>query len=162
MQIIEDDEEEKSVFRVNPTGSMRRSEYAETVKTLMTRTRGCELPGTYNPLVVGELFREQIKPWERLVHTFSSRILEAARFVVKSALDDATDEQTAANVLHEIVNPKLHDLSKALNEKIEEILEPHKSGHPITYNHYLTDNVQKAQAARRKRQLERVLRRTFS
>jgi hypothetical protein len=33
-------------------------------------------------------------------------------------------------------------------------LEPHLSGHPITYNHYLTDNVQKAQADRRRRQIE--------
>jgi hypothetical protein len=36
-----------------------------------------------------------------------------------------------------------------------ELLEPHFSGHPITYNHYLTDNVQKAQADRRRRTLEK-------
>ncbi|KAK5689249.1 hypothetical protein LTR17_026399 [Elasticomyces elasticus] len=33
--------------------------------------------------------------------------------------------------------------------------------HPITYNHYLTDNVQKAQSRRRRRKIETVLRKEF-
>lgn len=127
----------------------------------MIRTRGRELPGTYNPLVVGELFMEQCKPWESLVHRFTSDILDASHFAVKSALDYAADEDTAAGLLHEIINPKLYDLREALNEKIAEVLEPHKSGHPITYNHYLTENVQKAQAQRRRQQLKRVLQGIF-
>jgi hypothetical protein len=45
-----------------------------------------------------------------------------------------------------------------LDDKIEEILDPHENGHPITYNHYLTDNVQKAQTQRRKKALREVLR----
>jgi hypothetical protein len=36
----------------------------------------------------------------------------------------------------------------------DKILEPHISGHPITYNHYLTDNGQKAQAQRLRLKLE--------
>jgi hypothetical protein len=44
---------------------------------------------------------------------------------------------------------------------VKEILEPHLSGHSITYNHYLTDNVQKAQAARHRRQLEGNLKSFF-
>jgi hypothetical protein len=35
------------------------------------------------------------------------------------------------------------------------------SGHPITYNHYLTENVQKAQSQRRRQQLKRVLQGIF-
>lgn len=43
-----------------------------------------------------------------------------------------------------------------------ELLEPHYNGHPITYNHYLTDNVQKAQSDRRQRSLEKTLKEFFT
>ncbi|RMJ28725.1 DYNc [Aspergillus sp. HF37] len=119
------------------------------------------LSGTYNPLVVGELSTEQCKPWESLVHRFTSDILDAAHFAVKSALEYATDDDTAAGILHEIINPKLYDLKEALNEKITEILEPHKSGNLVTCNHYPVENVQNAQAQRRKRRLKRVLQGIF-
>lgn len=161
VKIVEDEDGDGNHREFIPSGTIRRSKYAEKVKDLMTRTRGRELPGTYNPLIVGDLFREQCGPWEGLVHRFTSRIIEAAHFAVKSALDHAADEETAAAILHEVINPKLYDLREALNIKIAEILEPHKSGHPITYNHYLTENVQKAQARRRKRQLERVMKEYF-
>ncbi len=36
------------------------------------------------------------------------------------------------------------------------------SGHPITYNYYLTDNVQKAQAERRRRNLEQRIKSFFN
>ena len=164
--IFEDDGQEQDE-NVNVNGHVTspkrisRSQYANVVKNLMNKSRGCELPGTYNPLIIGELFREQCKPWEGLVRRFTSDILDAAHFSVKSALDDATDQDTAAGLLHEIFNPRLYDFGESLNKKIAEILEPHWSGHPITYNHYLTENVQKAQAQRRRRQLEQVLRSVF-
>jgi hypothetical protein len=44
---------------------------------------------------------------------------------------------------------------------MKEILEPHLSGHPITYNHYLTENVQKTQAARYQYELEKRLKGFF-
>lgn len=166
--IIEDDNQDQGEDQgedvngnVGGPKKMSRSQYADKVKNLMMRSRGCELPGTYNPLIVGELFKKQCEPWETLVHQLMSDVLDAAHFMVKSALDYATDEDTAAGLLHEIINPKLYGLKDALDKKIAEILEPHRSGHPITYNHYLTENIQKAQAQRRRAQLERVLKGVF-
>jgi hypothetical protein len=49
-----------------------------------------------------------------------------------------------------------------LATKIREILEPHISGHPITYNHYLTETVQKLQANRNRRELEKRLKGFFN
>jgi hypothetical protein len=112
----------------------------------MARIRGCELPGTYNPLIVGDLFKEQCKPWENLLDWLASEVIKAAKYVIRRALEYATDKNTATRVLLEIIKPKFNGLEQSLNEKIAEILEPHKSGHPITYNHYLTENIQKAEA----------------
>lgn len=39
-----------------------RSDYINEVKELMRRSQGRELPGTINPLVIGELFTKQCQP----------------------------------------------------------------------------------------------------
>jgi hypothetical protein len=40
---------------VNGPRKVLRSDYLEEVKSLMRRSRGCELPGTYNPRIIGAL-----------------------------------------------------------------------------------------------------------
>ncbi|KAI2622504.1 P-loop containing nucleoside triphosphate hydrolase protein [Hypoxylon sp. NC1633] len=138
-----------------------RSDYIEEVKVLMKESRGRELPGTYNPLIVAELFSKQCKPWWRLVHRLSERILSSAYKAVNFVLQHVADEQTADALLREVVGPSMERLKENLTKKVEEILDPHVSGHPITYNHYLTENVQKVQAARRRRELEECLKPFF-
>jgi hypothetical protein len=38
---------------------MSRKEYLEHAKSLLTRSRGRELPGTFNPMLIADLFYEQ-------------------------------------------------------------------------------------------------------
>jgi hypothetical protein len=45
----------------------------------------------------------------------------------------------------------LHRLRKDLKDKLDELLEPHLSIHPITYNDYLTSKVQEIQSNRHDR-----------
>jgi hypothetical protein len=52
-------------------------------------------------------------------------------------------------------------LEKELQRKVTELVKPHDAGHPITYNHYLTDNVQKMQADRRMRGIKKTLEQFF-
>ncbi|KAI1453715.1 P-loop containing nucleoside triphosphate hydrolase protein [Annulohypoxylon moriforme] len=133
--------------------SISRAEYLEEVKYLMKRTRGCELPGTYNPLIIGELFHEQCVPWRSLLEDFSTQIFEAVDFTVNAALTYIMDEDTKAKLWGEIINDALRKLNTRLRNKVDEVLRPHEDGHPITYNHYLTDNVQKIRARRTRTRL---------
>lgn len=138
-----------------------RSEYIEEVKLLMRESRGRELPGTYNPMIVAELFSKQCKPWQSLVHDLSERILSFAYTTVNAVLQHVVDDQTAGSLIREIIGPSMENLKVGLATKVAEILKPHLVGHPITYNHYLTENVQKAQAARRRREMEERLKTFF-
>ncbi|EMR64199.1 putative interferon-induced gtp-binding protein mx protein [Eutypa lata UCREL1] len=74
-------------------------------------------------------------------------IIEALRYV--------TNEATSSAILREIIAPSMEKLQKNLASKMEEILDPHLSGHPITYNHYLTESLQKIQAQRHRQRLEK-------
>jgi GTPase SAR1 family protein len=144
-QIVDriDDESEPEVVPLR----ILRSEYIDEVQELMRRTRGCELPGTFNPQIIGELFYDQAKPWTALVMSCKERLLDATKAMLNLVLDDATqDPKTYNGILRHIINPGLEPLRQSLQGKAEEVLKPHQRGHPITYNHYLTDNIQKARA----------------
>jgi hypothetical protein len=124
-----------------------RSEYIDEVQELMRRTRGCELPGTFNPQIIGELFHNQAKPWTALVMSCKEQLLDATKAMLHLVLDDVTqDPRIYDSILQHIINPGLEPLRQSLQGKAEEVLKPHQRGHPITYNHYLTDSIQKARA----------------
>jgi hypothetical protein len=138
-----------------------RSEYIEEVKELMQESRGRELPGTYNPLIVAELFSKQCVPWQGMVRSLLAQVLYAASQTIESILRNVADNETADALLSLVVNPAMEKIKTELRNKADEILEPHVSGHPITYNHYLTDNVQNAQAQRRRQRIETELKSFF-
>lgn len=70
---------------------MARSQYID-FDILMLNNRACELPGTYNPLVVTELFQEQCKPGEGLILGFMFLVLHTAKVVIQLALEHATNK----------------------------------------------------------------------
>jgi GTP-binding protein EngB required for normal cell division len=138
-----------------------REDYISKVNTLLTRSRGRELPGTFGPLIIGQLFLEQRKPWTRLVSETMEEVVRAVRHVSYEALSHVCDPSTREGILIYVIYPKLDRLEKELQQKVTELLKPHDTGHPITYNHYLTDNVQKAQAERRMREIKKTLEHFF-
>lgn len=134
-------------------GEISRSDYMTEVTELMRKSRGCELPGTFNPLIIGELFTEQCQPWKDIATGAKNDILEAVYRTIQAILDHTTAAETTKGIFR-IVNEKVDALKSDINRKMAELLGPHDEGHPITYNHYLTDNVQKAQSERRRRRFE--------
>jgi hypothetical protein len=128
--------------------SVYRSSYIKEVMKLMKESRGRELPGTFNPLIVAELFSKQCKPWENLVHSLLERVLNGASRTISSVLHQVADEETAEALLRLVVNPSMENIRKTLRSKADEILHPHLSGHPITYDPYLIANMLEAQANR--------------
>lgn len=127
-----------------------RSAFVEEAAFRINRNRGCELPGTFNPLIVGELFAEQCKPWEAISQKLASDLLEAVQSISHAMMHYAAIEETA-DKLDDIVSASIRDLGERLEASFAHLLLPHQSLHPITYNHALIENVHRAQAERRKR-----------
>jgi hypothetical protein len=100
---------------------------------------------------------EQCKPWIDLINDTIQNIVRAVYGMVQSALAPIADPSTLDGLWGQFIFPRLESLRMEMGEKIKELLEPHITGHPITYNHYLTENVQKAQNARRTQELEKSL-----
>lgn len=138
-------------------GQVAWTDYVERVKALMRTSRGCELAGTFNPMIIGELFNEQCRPWETMAFRTRSTILDAVFQITRTVLNHVAADETA-NELYKVVVAGIDQLTQELDQKVEQLLASHCKGHPITYNHYLTDHVKKAQAQRRQRNTENMLR----
>lgn len=150
---------EKPSGQKKPTApeGISRSDYMEQVRQLMQRSRGRELPGTFNPLVVSELFSDQCAPWEELAAEISDLAVSNAENTLCLILHHVASEEIAEALLVRVINPAMESIKSSLKGKLRELLVPHISGHPITYNLDLTENIQKEQTNRLKRKLEDIL-----
>lgn len=145
---------------VNP-GQISRRDYISKVKTLLKQSRGRNLPGIFDPLIIGELFREQREPRAKLVNAYIDKVVCAVYYVVHVALAHVSDRSTLEGLLRQLIYPGLEGLKLDLQEKVDEILRHHELVHPITYNHYLTENVQKAQGRPHTRETKQSLKQFF-
>ena len=146
--IVDEGQDTTSAYG-SPT-KITRSKYIQEVMNLMERNRGRELPGTYNPLIISDLFHEQSANWDELIGGYTKRILDAVRETLDAVLTATADEATGEGILRHLINPAMDRVQKTFEEKVASILAPHRHGHPITYNHYLTDTIQKIKAQHRK------------
>ncbi|KAK3614060.1 hypothetical protein LTR56_027509 [Elasticomyces elasticus] len=126
----------------------------------MRMSRGRELPGTSNPLVVGELFSEQWQAWKDHIKETEDCVFEAARSTMVAIVDYFAVEETADGLVH-LIGQGMDILKQDLNRKVDEILRPHFEMHPKTYNYHWTDKAQKAQSRRRWRRIEMIPREEF-
>ena len=78
----------------NPKAILRDA-FIDEIRELLSITRGRELPGMFNPLIVGDLFREQSKPWESLARQHVRNIWQAAKYFLDLLVSHLTDERTS-------------------------------------------------------------------
>ncbi|KIW66260.1 hypothetical protein PV04_08459 [Phialophora macrospora] len=120
-----------------------REDFIDSVRLRMRRNRGRELPGIFNPSIIGDLFFDQSKPWQQIFHDTEKVLNQAARATVNLVLEHVSDSVTRERILRHVVGPNLEPISTALHIKVNEVLRPHTRGHPLTFNHYFTENLQK-------------------
>ncbi|KAJ0117159.1 Interferon-induced GTP-binding protein Mx [Diaporthe amygdali] len=134
-----------------------RDAFITHIQNLMFRTRGRELPGTFSPMIVEDLFREQCRPWEAILRDHVETVAAAARELLSIVCTHIADDTTSSFLIREIVDPALESIMKILQSKADELLQPHKNGHPITYNHYFTETLQKVRDERRMADVRKAL-----
>ncbi|KAJ5111785.1 dynamin GTPase [Penicillium alfredii] len=140
---------------VNKEGQIlvSKEEMAAWVKQVYHRTRGRELPGNYNHALLAELFHSQSMRWGKIarghvdaVANLVSTFLQAAmKFVIK----DTKVRQNVQNCVEKSVQGNIKHAIDELNMLLED-----EARQPITYNHYYTDNIQKARGDQSKNQIQ--------
>lgn len=140
--------------------AISRKDYIEEVNKLMSRSRGKELPGTFNPLIIGDLFAKQCTRWKAFAVQCLEDILDATEELIDDILETVAATQTRV-AIRGTIDMGMEAIKLELKRKTGQILENHVNGHPITYNRQLIDEVQKVQAERRAKHLETMMVETF-
>ncbi|KAH8674416.1 P-loop containing nucleoside triphosphate hydrolase protein [Tricladium varicosporioides] len=141
--------------------TISRAKFLDEVMELLKRSRGRELPGMFNPLIVGDLFYEQSSPWEQLMRLHLKAVWEAARAFLELVILYLTDEVTSEALLREVIDPLMDQRYQDMIAKLVELLTPHQKGHPITYNYYFTETIQNMRERRLEAEVTRRLSKVF-
>jgi hypothetical protein len=110
---------------------------------MYSHTRGRELPGNYNHVLLAELFHFQSKRWKQMAGDHVKLIHKALKSFITALLEHTTDEEQICLEIKRQVNERLTTHMNEAEKELQ-ILIDDEHQQPITYNHYYTDNVQKA------------------
>ncbi|KAH1663701.1 hypothetical protein KXX15_009340 [Aspergillus fumigatus] len=126
------------------------------IKKIYDRTRGRELPGNGNHALLSELFHEQSSRWGDIARDHVNAITDLVYQFVQSACAFVIKDTNARQTISSIITEKLGDNAKGALHELSKLLAD-EAGYPITYNHYYTDNVQRARNNRWRQDLRTSL-----
>ncbi|KAJ5367956.1 Dynamin [Penicillium cataractarum] len=130
-----------------------KKEMLAWVKKMYLETRGRELPGNYNHSLLKGLFHAQSYSWGKISQSHvDSVVLLVTQYlssVFKSVLEDTTVRERVWKNVKIALDKNIEDSHEELGKLLQD-----EQGHPITYNHYYTDNIQKARHENTKEHLE--------
>ncbi len=102
--------------------TVSRSLVLDEITEILRLTRGRELPGTHNPLIVGDLFLDHARPWPSLTERHLRAVWEATRSFLDTLITYLTDEVTAGLLLEEVIGPEMDEKWSELQAKYNELL----------------------------------------
>jgi hypothetical protein len=107
------------------------------------RTRGRELPGNYNHVLLAELFLEQSSRWLLIAKAHVDGIIVMVSKWLRQAVARGFPEDKLGQDVLAICNLWIDEAGARAFQELRK-LEEDERRQPITYNHYYTDNVQKS------------------
>ncbi|KAL2062905.1 hypothetical protein VTL71DRAFT_5977 [Oculimacula yallundae] len=133
-----------------------RSEAIKEACLLLKRSRGRELPGLPNPLLVGELFRLYSRPWGDLARQHITKVWEAVNRFLELLLRHLTDEDVCENITRFWLYPIMEEKLNLAYSKLDDLLEVHKD-YPMTTNSLFLSNSKSTRQDSSKKALESML-----
>ena len=121
---------------------LTRQEAIEWVKKTLERSRGYELPGTFQPMLISQLFWEQSQPWQEIATQHISTVASACKEFVDTVLQDTAPSEFKGRLAALNVDGALIQALDGAKEELHKVLKD-KARHPTTYNHYFTTTIQK-------------------
>jgi hypothetical protein len=114
----------------SPTYITRES-LKEELKEQARNSRGVELPGSPNQLLVGRLFKDQCEPWKKIAKSHLLNVWSSVEYFVQLVLQYLVDDQTRASLMRYLISPELEKMKKHLMAKLEELISHYNRGHPL-------------------------------
>ena len=132
-----------------------RREALDWVEQKLVQTRGRELAGNFNPLLIGELFWEQSENWEDIARKHTEDISKLCANFVCDLLQELCPQDVYMRLSSSDLDDALNQRLKHSQAELKKIIADKKL-YPMTYNHYYTMTIQKLRSHRAKNLAECV------
>ncbi|ETN47089.1 uncharacterized protein HMPREF1541_01279 [Cyphellophora europaea CBS 101466] len=113
---------------------IRLSDYLAKVDTVLKRYRGRELQGTFDPLLIGVLFKDQAFRWRSIAQRSLENMMNFVKSFMERAVMHLMEPRRAQLLLKHRLFPDLHKRRQTIMEKLEELLKPFQNSAPRTHN----------------------------
>ncbi|KAJ5181073.1 Dynamin [Penicillium cf. griseofulvum] len=120
----------------------------DEIKEQARQSRGIELPGSANQLLVGSLFRDQSQPWEAIAKSHLLNTWDSVEYFIQLVLKNLTDDHTRPLLMRHLIGPKMEKMKESLLEKLSELTSYHKRGHPLPVGKSFLSKVQESRKNR--------------
>ncbi|TVY58344.1 Interferon-induced GTP-binding protein Mx [Lachnellula cervina] len=135
--------------------TMNKADALVWVHHKMKSTRGKELVGNFNPLLIGELFWEQSSKWHEFAAAHVKRVAGfCARFLKDLLIEECPSD--LQNRVSDIIIDALRRRRQAADQELAKIKEDLED-HPTNYNHYYTDTITKFRQAEQAKLLTKAV-----
>lgn len=125
------------------------------IKEQARQSRGIELPGSANQLLVGSLFRDQCEPWEAVAKSHPLNTWGSVEYFIQLVLKNLTDDHTRPLLMRHLIGPEMEKMKESLLAKLSELTSYSKRGHPLPVG---TSFLSKIQESRKNRQVSALKR----
>ncbi|PQE04988.1 interferon-induced GTP-binding Mx protein [Rutstroemia sp. NJR-2017a BBW] len=135
---------------------LTKEEGLDWIQQAINRTRGKELMGDINPLLVSELFWEQASKWEQMAEDHTNDVYDQCAQFLQNLLRDKVPKDVETRLWSALIEDTLNDRSKAARQELSRLIEDLQN-HPINYNHYYTDNINRRRKEKEEKLIEQCL-----
>lgn len=127
---------------------LSRQEAIAWARYCMAGTKGKELSGNFNPLLIGELFFEQSLNWKTLAADHVDKVYDTCCAFLLQLLRDKCPDDVRGRIW-ECMKEDLKRKKANADEELEKLVVD-LVNYPINYNHYYTETIHKCRHERNK------------
>ncbi|KAK5745107.1 hypothetical protein LTR17_001558 [Elasticomyces elasticus] len=120
----------------------------DNARRIIARSKGCELPGTFNPANISALLWVQSENWPELAQAHVDRVAELCESFVRTAIEYTMSADVADRMFDPTIDAALEARRNRAKAELTTLIKDNKR-HPITYNPEYTRDVDRM---RRKRE----------
>jgi hypothetical protein len=107
-------------------------------------------------VLLTDLFHHECRRWHKIASAHIEQMYSLLIEFNRILLDHLRMESRVQNEIHDRIQTNLQGALDSAHAELRQLWED-ESLHPITYNHYYTDNVQKASLAEAKRRMKTAM-----
>ncbi|KAF2158747.1 hypothetical protein M409DRAFT_61405 [Zasmidium cellare ATCC 36951] len=118
-----------------------RDDAIQRVRKILIRSRGRELPGTFNPILISKLFWEQSANWQAIANQHIEQVARLCSNFARAAISFSVSNDISARLQSLTLDKGLDLRMTRAKEELAQIVDDTKH-HPITYNPAYISTVQ--------------------